>query len=212
MAFGGIAAGERPFRVDEVNNMQCEAEYDPRRVEQRRDNFILISGCSGSGKSSLLSELARRGYRTFEEPGRQIVKEQLHIGGDALPWANAGKFIDQVISRAMHQMITAWRSGDVAFFDRGIIDAVTALERMSAPHVISVREKYRYNRKVFLSPPWFEIFGNDSERRHSFADAVQEYEALESAYPRHGYEIVPLPKVGEGERADFVVTTLGLGS
>lgn len=194
--------------------MSFESDYDPLRVEAKRDQFILISGCSGSGKSSLLSELARRGYRTFEEPGRQIVKEQLHIGGDALPWLNAEKFVDQVIARAMHHMITAARSDVIAIFDRGIIDAVTAVERMNMtmpPHYITAREKYRYNRKVFLAPPWAEIFENDTERRHSFVDAVREYDALESAYPRHGYEIVVLPKVDVAARADFVVTTLGLG-
>ena len=67
----------------------------------------MISGCSGSGKSSLLAELARRGCNTCAEPGRQIVKKQQHIGGDALPWANATKFVDLVISRALHQMVTA---------------------------------------------------------------------------------------------------------
>lgn len=191
-----------------------EAQYDPHRVEQRRDQFILISGCSGSGKSSLLSELARRGYRTFEEPGRQIVKEQLHIGGDALPWANAAKFIDQVIVRAMHHMITAARRDEITFFDRGIVDALAALERMNLPlqpQHIAAREKYRYNRKVFLSPPWPEIFVGDAERRHSFDDAVREYEGLESAYPHYGYEVVVLPKINLEARADFVVTALGLG-
>jgi predicted ATPase len=37
------------------------------------DRFVVISGCSGGGKSTLLAELARRGYRTVEEPGRRIV-------------------------------------------------------------------------------------------------------------------------------------------
>jgi len=194
--------------------MTIEADYDPHRVERKRDHFVLISGCSSAGKSSLLAELWRRGYRTFEEPGRQIVKEQLHIGGDALPWQDAANFIDQIIVRAMHHMITAARTDEIAFFDRGIIDAVSAIERMNLPmpaHYIAAREKYRYNRKVFLAPPWPEIFENDAERRHSFADAAREYDALESAYPRHGYEIVVLPKVGVQARADFVMTTLGLG-
>ena len=36
------------------------------------DRFVVISGCSGGGKSTLLSELGRRGYGTVEEPGRRI--------------------------------------------------------------------------------------------------------------------------------------------
>jgi predicted ATPase len=39
------------------------------------DRFIVLSGCSGGGKSTLLAALQRRGFAVFEEPGRQIVKE-----------------------------------------------------------------------------------------------------------------------------------------
>jgi predicted ATPase len=192
--------------------MTLESDYDPATLAGARDRFFVISGCSGSGKSSLLSELARRGFRTFEEPGRQIVKEQLSIGGDALPWDNAVKFIDQVMARAMHQMITAARSESIAFFDRGIVDAVTAIERMQAPlspQHWRVLEVYRYNRNVFLSPPRPEIYVTDSERRHAFDDAAREYAALEGAYPRHGYEVVLLPKIDVARRADFVLSVVG---
>jgi hypothetical protein len=34
---------------------------------------------------------------------------------------------------------------------------------------------YRYNRHVFLTPPWPEIFVTDQERRHSLAEAIAEY-------------------------------------
>jgi AAA domain len=40
------------------------------------NRFVVISGCSGGGKSTLLIELGRRGYATVEEPGRRIVKEE----------------------------------------------------------------------------------------------------------------------------------------
>ena len=34
------------------------------------DRFVLITGCSGGGKSSLLEERARRGFATMEELAR----------------------------------------------------------------------------------------------------------------------------------------------
>jgi predicted ATPase len=40
----------------------------------RVDRFVVISGCSGGGKSTLLAELARRGHAVVEEPGRRIVQ------------------------------------------------------------------------------------------------------------------------------------------
>ncbi len=62
-----------------------ESDYEPKRVAEKSQQFVVLSGCSGGGKSSLLAELGRRGFATYEEPGRQVVKEQLLIGGDALP-------------------------------------------------------------------------------------------------------------------------------
>jgi predicted ATPase len=48
------------------------------------DRFVVISGCSGGGKSTLIAEFGRRGYAIVEEPGRRIVKEELANGGSAL--------------------------------------------------------------------------------------------------------------------------------
>ena len=53
------------------------------------DRFVVISGCSGGGKSTLLIELGQRGYATVEEPGRRIVKEEMLGAGLALPWARS---------------------------------------------------------------------------------------------------------------------------
>jgi predicted ATPase len=124
------------------------------------------------------------------------------------------KFIDLVISRAMHQMITAAREDRIAFFDRGIVDAVTGLQRLNLAvpaHHLRALAKYRYHRQVFLSPPWPEIYRNDAERRHSFEDAKGEYDALEAAYAHHGCEVVVLPKRDVQARADFVMTIVASG-
>ncbi len=54
------------------------------------DKLVVISGCSGGGKSTLLAELARRGHAVVEEPGRRIVAQELARGGPALPWGRRG--------------------------------------------------------------------------------------------------------------------------
>ena len=41
------------------------------------DSLIVVSGCSGGDKSTLIRELAKRGHDAQPEAGRQIVKEQL---------------------------------------------------------------------------------------------------------------------------------------
>ena len=189
-----------------------EDDYQPRNVETRRGQFVVLSGCSGAGKSALLTELANRGYQIFGEPGRQIVKEQLHIGGDAVPWGNVDKFIELTISRSIHQMVRAAATDRLSFFDRGIVDAFSYLERHNAmvpEHMSICVSKYRYHEKVFMAPPWREIYRNDNERRHSFDEAVSEYNALVRTYEHLGYEIVTVPKLDVNARADFILAALG---
>ena len=66
-----------------------------------------------------------------------------------------------------------------------------------------------YNRHVFVTPPWPEIYQADAERVHSFEDAVSEYDRLMEAFPLFGYDVVTLPKIDVAARADFVLAQLG---
>ena len=140
------------------------------------NRFIILSGCSGGGKSTLLAELARRGFATVEEPGRRIVIEEIRDGGNALPWIDLEAFARRAIAVALEDRQHAPEHGTV-FFDRGLIDAASALREVSGdPLIETLQREHRYNRLVFLTPPWPEIYRADTERRHDFAAAVAEYD------------------------------------
>jgi predicted ATPase len=171
--------------------------------------FVIISGCSGGGKSTLLAELSRRGFATVEEPGRRIVREELQGDGSALPWVDAAKFARRAIAMASADIAEASVHRGWVFFDRGLIDAAVALERFGGEPAHATIGNRRFHARVFLTPPWPEIYLTDDERPHNFDTAVEEYEQLLGAYPRLGYETVILPKAGVGARADFVLKTLG---
>ncbi len=49
---------------------------------------IVLTGGPGSGKSTLIEVLHRRGYPHSQEAGRAIIQEQVSIGGNALPWGD----------------------------------------------------------------------------------------------------------------------------
>lgn len=174
------------------------------------NRFVIISGCSGGGKSTLLDELSQRGYPTVEEPGRRIVKEQLLGRGTALPWIDGVTFARRCITLALSDRKAARRlQGRWVFFDRGLIDASVALQHQTGePALSALRQSLRYHQRVFLAPPWPEIYVTDSERRHSLDAGVAEYHRLVDAYPALGYEVTILPKVGVAERAEFVLRTL----
>lgn len=176
------------------------------------DLMVVISGCSGGGKSTLLTALAQRGYQVYPEPGRQIVKEQLFIGGDGLPWDNGLKFAELCVSRALFFYNSARPTDKPAIFDRSILDNIAGIERMGLPladYLKAALERYRYAKRVFLVPPWKELFAHDNERRHSFEQAEAEYFALEKAYSKYGYHVVIIPKGTLNERVAFLEKQFG---
>jgi predicted ATPase len=173
------------------------------------NSFVVISGCSGGGKSTLLAELARRGHAVIEEPGRRIVKEEQAGSGAALPWVDGAAFARRAVAMALADRAEAMQRSGWVFFDRGLIDAAAALEfQTGEPALETVAGPHRYHERVFLAPPWPQIFVADDERRRGFDAAVAEYERLIRAFSVLGYETVILPKATVAERADFVLRVL----
>lgn len=173
------------------------------------DRFVLISGCSGGGKSTLLAELQARGHAVVEEPGRRIVRHEQETGGRALPWIDGTAFARRAIDLALADRAAAPARAAWVFFDRGLIDAAAALDALAGTHTLAeLAARHRYHRRVFLAPPWPEIYAADPQRRHGYAAALEEYRRLEKAFPELGYEVVPLPKLSVAARADFVLATL----
>ena len=173
------------------------------------DRFVVISGCSSGGKSTLLQALRERGFATVEEPGRRIVKEEIERGGTALPWIDANAFLSRAIETSLADLAMAARMEGWVFFDRGLIDAAAGLERLTgAPTSMTLRTARRFHRQVFLAPPWPEIYVTDRDRRHGLDQAAKEYAHLLNVYPALGYEVFVLPKVSVSDRADFVLRVL----
>ncbi len=173
------------------------------------ERFVILSGCSGGGKSSLIAELARRGFAVVEEPGRRIVIEELRSGGEALPWVDLAAFARRALDLALADLAAVPDAGSWVFFDRGLIDAAVALSHASRrPLTELLPAGYRFNRLVFFTPPWPEIFAGDSARRHDLDAALAEYERLLQAYPALGYRVCVLPRVSISMRADHLLDRL----
>lgn len=102
---------------------------------------VLILGCSGGGKSTLLTELAARGYAVVEEPGRRIVSQELKGDGAALPWVDMAAFARRAIEMAMADHAAAREQAGWTFFDRGLIDAATALQHLTGEPVLEYIER-----------------------------------------------------------------------
>lgn len=161
----------------------------------------LITGCSGAGKSSLLEELGERGNSVVREPGRRA------IANGFVPWENYQGFLHETERLAQSNLRATAAGPEPVFFDRGLLDAVLAMERLglckAEERLGTVRP---YATTVFFASPWPELFQQDANRRHDFAAAVEEAEHLRRRLPELGYELLELPQVPVSERADFILS------
>ena len=172
------------------------------------NRFVVISGCSGGGKSALIAELKARGHAVVTEPGRRIVSQERQRMGRALPWIDPAAFAQRAVQLALHDRVRARAKPGLVFFDRGLVDAAAALEHATGKRVLATYAPDRYNPLVFVTPPWPEIFSNDASRRHGLPEAIEEYERLLEAYASLAYDIYVLPKLSAAERADEVLLRL----
>lgn len=172
--------------------------------------FYVITGGPGSGKTTVLAELARRGHTCIPEDARAVIQEQVASSGNALPWADAPRFADLLMERSIatwHQQ-AAKNPQDPIYFDRGVGDAYTCADLVGHTLSTHLREQAaacRYRNAVFLAPYWAAIYTTDTERRQSIEEAERTEHAIVRTYTGLGYEIVRLPCISPAERADFIL-------
>lgn len=173
------------------------------------EQHVILSGCSGGGKSTLLAELNCRGFRTVEEPGRRIVADEIQGEGCALPWVDPEAFARSAIAKSAYDRESVRDVDGWVFFDRGLVDASVALEyAVGVAAVDTLSGHTRFYRKVFLTPPWPGIYRTDVERRHGLNEGTEEYHRLLDAFDRLKYEPVVLPKIDIVARATFILDQL----
>jgi predicted ATPase len=172
------------------------------------DHLIIISGGPGGGKTTLIDALALFGHGRTVEAGRFVIEVQAEIGGIGVHFGDKALFAELMLMHEIRSYEEAAAAPGLVFCDRGVPELCGYLEmvgRPVPPHFKRAAELYRYNRTVFLTPPWREIFVNDAERRQDWAEAVRTFEHCEAAYRAQGYNPVLLPKASVRERVRFVL-------
>ena len=174
---------------------------------------VVITGGPGSGKTSLIEALADAGHPVEPEAGRAIIRLQQAEDGQALPWRDRALFAQRMLEHDIEAHERSRSSAGLVFHDRGVPDVIGYLTLCGLPipdHLSQAAAALRYHPKVFIAPPWPEIFGQDAERRQDFDEAKRTFDAMAAVYPTYGYELVEMPKATVAERVAFVLDHLGL--
>ena len=166
---------------------------------------IIVTGAPGTGKTTLIVELAKRGWQTVPEPARRVIAEERHSGGRATSDQDAELFLARMLEICQTDLDKLNRLSAPCFLDRAVPDLLAyacVLER-SDKFVRAALDRAVYSRTVLYCAPWRRIFANDAERTLSFEATEIFDDILRSGYQELGYELVELDKTTISARADI---------
>ena len=176
-----------------------------------KNNFFILTGGPGSGKTSLIKYLSDMGYNCISEVGRKIMKEQIINGGNALPWGDTKRYSELMLIESIRNYIAFQNNEDICFFDRGIPDVlgyVNLININQDQKYLDAVKKYRYNPTVYILPPWKEIYQNDEERKQDFEEAVATYAVMKETYTYAGYLLIEVPCGTIEERTNYILSDI----
>ena len=171
----------------------------------------MLIGGPGTGKSSVLDELERRGFICMSEISREITLEARKKGIEQLFLKEPILFSKLLLEGREKQYIDAiTHKSDFVFFDRGIPDihAYMDFTKKDYPDFFKAKSlKFKYDH-VFLFKPWKEIFTSDNERYESFEESIIIDTYLQKSYRELNYMIIEVPFDTIEKRTDFILNQL----
>ncbi|MFC3909157.1 AAA family ATPase [Legionella dresdenensis] len=179
------------------------------------NKLIVISGCSGGGKTTLINELSKMGYAVVPEAATEIVNQQLNKNGQNTPWQDRGGFCKLLIEKSLDDFHRAKAMTDIydntIFFDRSYLEGIRyykSLNTIDSDKYDFFINNLRYFHAVYITPPWEEIYCQNETRKHSFKKSVDDFEKVVSFYLKCGYQTIELPKVDVRARVQFILSSI----
>lgn len=169
---------------------------------------IVITGGPGTGKSTVIEELIRRKYNCMEEISRQVTLDAQKDGIEQLFLTDPLLFSEKLLEgRTLQYQDADKLESDLVFFDRGIPDVHAYMEFVNQSYpekyiINSVNHKYT---KIFIMPPWKDIYTSDNERYEDFEQALKIHTHLHRTYHELGYKIIEVPTGTVAARTDFIL-------
>lgn len=173
----------------------------------------MITGGPGTGKSTLVNELIKRGNNCLEEISRQVILDAKKEGIDQLFLTNPLLFSELLLKGRQQQFIEAdIFKNETVFFDRGVHDVLAYMDFIGDTYpdnFIETCKKSTYNL-VFVLKPWEAIYTSDNERYETFEQAEKIHDHLVNTYQSFNYNLIDVPFGTVKDRTDFILKTVAM--
>ena len=95
----------------------------------------------------------------------------------------------------------------MVFIDRGIPDVLAYMHYIGdayPPFFDEACREHKYS-KIFILPPWEEIYESDDARYENYEQATLIYKHLKETYENYGYSLIEVPKDTLDNRILFIL-------
>ena len=170
--------------------------------------IIVIIGGPGTGKSTIIDGLADKGFCCYPEISRQVTLEAKKQGIEQLFLENPLLFSELLLEGRKKQFKSALEeTHKIIFIDRGIPDVLAYMHYIgdSYPTHFDVACRENLYTKIFILPPWEEIYVSDEARYENFEQAKLIHNHLTETYKNFGYELIEVPKDTLDNRILFIL-------
>jgi predicted ATPase len=173
--------------------------------------IIVIIGGPGTGKTTIIDELVRLGHCCYTEISRQVTAEAQKQGIEQLFLEKPLLFSELLLEGRKKQFLDAHKEPhNIVFLDRGIPDVLAYMHYIgdSYPAFFDVACKEHIYSKIFILPPWEDIYVSDQERYENFEQAQLIHNHLVETYQKYGYELIEVPKDTLDNRILFILEAI----
>lgn len=172
-------------------------------------NWIAISGAACSGKTTLIVELARRGFGTNREAATDLINRVAGVGAPTSLVKDSQALFHFFILSHQQRQYDALSPLSVRYFDRSMVDTLVYARLRNVEPIDpfeAAARKYRYAAVFILAPLPFR---GDTHRLEDGGDEqARQHRMLVDAYAKLGYSVVTIPRADVHDRVDLVINGL----
>ncbi len=189
------------------HNDFLDKELDPNLLAtpfRIHTNWHVVTGASSSGKTTLIDQLADKGFQTFPEVGRRYFERELAKGRTIDEIREDRAALTCKVYDLWVELNRSLQHSDLLFLDRGLPDALAfyRFAGMNPNEILPDCFQYRYASVLMLNRLPYQQdgirAGDDDSAAYFEAWMLRDYRAL-------GYNVIRVPVLPPEERLAFVL-------
>lgn len=170
-----------------------------------KNNWYVITGSPSSGKTTVLQELEKMGYKVYEEWARVYIDSEMKKGKTLAQIRKDELTFQKKILQLKIDFEKTLNPDATLFLDRGIPDSIAYMKLCGFDHdpILKKASKNSHYKKVFLME--LVEYEEDYARTESQEEAIILDKMLEDAYVELGMKVIRVPRMSVKKRVEFVV-------